>query len=115
MRCRPLLDVTDIARRAIAQLQPARPRTARGALATRESVIAYLQDRLDHLSTLAPWWDDEPLSADESKDASAAIQYLRSAGKSDSEIRSWLLLQRARYDLRMGSQHDGTTQRAHVR
>jgi hypothetical protein len=36
------------------------------------------------------------LSEDEAKDAELAVQYLRKQGKSDGQIRAWLLLQRAR-------------------
>ena len=99
MRLRALLVVPDSARRIIAQLQPQLPRTARGHKATREAVISYIQSRLDGLNALAPWWDDEPLSLDEETDARAAVDYLRKCGKSESEIRAWLLLQRARYDI----------------
>lgn len=100
MRLRPVLIVSDSARRIIAQQRPTAARTSRGALASRESVIDYLQQRLDRLSALHPWWDDEPLTDDEAADARAAVEHLRKAGKSDGEIRAWLLCQRARYDLR---------------
>lgn len=100
MRLRPTLVVSDAARRMIARMRPDDPRTARGHMATRAAVISYIQSRLDAISALSPWWDDEPLRPDESADAAAAIQYLRHANKTDSEIRAWLLLQRARYDLR---------------
>lgn len=99
MRIRPALEVSDAARRTIARLLPTSKRTARGALATREAVIAYLQARLNELSALCPWWDDEPLSPDEIDDAKAAVSVLRQSGKSDRDIRAWLLLQRSRYDL----------------
>lgn len=100
MRVRPMLEVPDSARRMIARIRPDGKRTVRGALATRTVVISYVQERLNRLSALSPWWDDEPLSPDELSDAKAAVETLRSAGKSDAEIRAWLLLQRARYDLR---------------
>lgn len=100
MRVRPVLDVSDGARRMIARIRPDGRRTVRGALATRNLVITYLQERLNRLSALTPWWDDEPLSPEEIADAKAAVETLRSAGKTDAEIRAWLLLQRARYDLR---------------
>lgn len=99
MRLRPVLLVSDSARKMIAKLRPGGARTARGAKASRELVITYLQDRLDQLSALHPWWDDEPLRDDEIGDARAAVEYLRRAGKSDADIRAWLLCQRARYDL----------------
>lgn len=100
MRLRPLLDVPDNARKLIARMRPEDRRTVRGALATRAAVITYIQDRINKLSALTPWWDDEPLTPDEIGDARAAVETLRNAGKADGEIRSWLLLQRARYDLR---------------
>lgn len=100
MRVRPVLEVSDAARRMIARVRPDGRRTVRGKLATRTVVISYLQERLTRLSALSPWWDDEPLSPEEQSDAKAAVETLRSAGKTDAEIRAWLLLQRARYDLR---------------
>lgn len=100
MRVRPMLEVSDGARRMIARIRPDGKRTMRGALATRSLVISYIQERLNRLSALSPWWDDEPLSPEEQSDARGAIETLRSAGKTDAEIRAWLLLQRARYDLR---------------
>lgn len=103
MRLRPSIEVSDAARRMIARMQPECKTTARGHLATRAAVIAYIQARLDTLNHLSPWWDDEPLSPTESADASAAIQYLRHAQKTEGEIRAWLFLQRARYDLRKGN------------
>jgi hypothetical protein len=106
MRLRPVLDVPDSARRMIARIRPDGRRTVRGALATRTVVIAYLQERLHQLSALTPWWDDEPLTPDEIAEARAAVETLKSAGKSDAEIRAWLLLQRARYDLRRIGNYD---------
>jgi hypothetical protein len=100
MRLRLVLTVPDSARRMIGRIRPDGKRTVRGALAHRSVVASYLQERLNRLSALTPWWDDEPLSPDEQNDARSAIETLRSAGKSDAEIRAWLLLQRARYDLR---------------
>jgi len=111
MRLRPVLDVTDSARRMIARIRPDGRRTVRGALATRTVVIAYLQERLNQLSALTPWWDDEPLTPDEIAEARGAVETLRSAGKTDAEIRAWLLLQRARYDLRRIGSHDQSKQR----
>lgn len=100
MRLRPTLVVADPARRMIARLLPTGKRTSRGALASRNLVISFVQSRLDALSALNPWWDDEPLRPDELADADAAVKVLRAAHKSDAEIRAWLLCQRARYDLR---------------
>ncbi len=100
MRVRAVLEVSDGARRMIARIRPDGRRTVRGALATRNLVISYFQERVNRLSALTPWWDDEPLSPEEIADAKAAVETLRSAGKTDAEIRAWLLLQRARYDLR---------------
>jgi hypothetical protein len=91
----------------IARMHPESKQTARGHLATREAVVSYIQGRLDSISTLAPWWDDEPLRPDEAADAAAAIAYLRHANKTDAEIRAWLLLQRARYDLRHNQRSNG--------
>jgi hypothetical protein len=106
MRLRPALQVSDAARRMIARIRPDGRRTVRGALATRTVVIAYLQERLNQLSALTPWWDDEPLTPEEIADARGAVETLRSAGKSEPEIRAWLLLQRARYDLRRIGNYD---------
>ena len=93
---RVLLHVSDGARRQIARLMGANG-TVRGKLAHRKEVLVYLQRRLDTLSELYPWWDDEPgLTADERADHEAAIEHLRANGRSDAEIRAWLSLQRAR-------------------
>lgn len=100
MRVRPVLIVPDSARKMIARMRPTGRRTVRGALASRDLVITYLQERIDRLSELFPWWDDEPLRPDELEDARAAVEVLRHSGKTDAEIRAWLLCQRARYDLR---------------
>jgi hypothetical protein len=100
MRVKPVLIVPDAARKMIARIRPDGRRTSRGSLASRELVIAYLQERLTRLSELYPFWDDEPLAPNELADAQSAVEILRCSGKSDTEIRAWLLTQRARYDLR---------------
>jgi hypothetical protein len=100
MRIKLVLEVSDAARRAMACIQPQAPRTQRGHKATRTAVIGYLQERVNQLSTLAPWWDNEPLTPAEIADAKMAVELLRTQGKADGDIRAWLLLQRARYDLR---------------
>lgn len=100
MRVRPVLTIPDAARKMIARIRPDGRRTSRGAMASRELVVSYIQERLTRLSDLYPFWDDEPLTPDEVTDARAAVEILRSAGKNDMEIRAWLLTQRARYDLR---------------
>jgi hypothetical protein len=100
VRLQVSLTVSDATRREIARQRPDLTRTRRGALATRSAVVAYIQTRLDALSALSPWWDDEPLQPRELDDAHAAVEILRATGKPDAQIRAWLLLQRARYDLR---------------
>lgn len=99
MRINLTLYVPDAARRHIARITPDGKSTVRGALATRQLVVQYLQQRVETLSALTPWWDNEPLRPDELADAADAVFVLRKAGKHDGEIRAWLLLQRARYDL----------------
>lgn len=99
MRVCLTLNVPDAARRHIARVKPDGKRTVRGALATRHLIVDYLQERIEALSKLTPWWDDEPLSQDEMKDAADAIWVLKKAGKTDADIRTWLLSQRARYDI----------------
>jgi hypothetical protein len=76
--------------------------TTRQGYATREACIAWLQQRLDDLSKRG---DDVFLAAKESllsqkekEEYRQAIQYLLAAGKSDTFIRDWVLLQRARFD-----------------
>lgn len=99
MRINLTLNVPDSARRHIARLTPQGKSTVRGALASRQVVIEYLQQRIEAMSALQPWWDNEPLRPDEIADAADAVWALRKSGKKDGEIRAWLLLQRARYDL----------------
>lgn len=100
MRLRPVLIVSESARKVIAKLRPEGRKTRRGAKASRELVISYIQERLHRLSDLSPWWDDEPLSEYDLDDARSAVDYLRKAGRTDEQIRSWLLTQRAKYDIR---------------
>lgn len=100
MRLRPVLIISESARKVIAKLRPEGRKTRRGAKASRELCVSYIQERLHRLSDLAPWWDDEPLSEHDLEDARSAVDYLRRNGKTDTEIRAWLLTQRAKYDLR---------------
>ncbi len=106
MRMCITLAVSDSARRQIARAKPHGKRTVRGAMASRELITEYLQERLDALSKMTPWWDEEPLRPDEVRDVEDAVGVLRKAGKSDADIRAWLLLQRARFDLNGRESHE---------
>jgi hypothetical protein len=54
-------------------------------------------DRRCARASLWPYWDEQPLTDTERAEAAAAIDFLRRQGRTDAEIRAWLLMQRARY------------------
>ena len=99
MKLKVTLEVSDAARRQIALLRPDGRQTTRTKKAVRSVIIAYLQERLENLSKLYPWWDNEPLTPTELAEAADAVSTLRYSGKTDEQIRAWLALQRARYVL----------------
>lgn len=90
------LTVPAAARRFIALKLPGAPATARNGLARRAAIATYVQQRLDSLSELLPFWDDAPLPFVDQEEARAAVEHLRSCGWPDSQIHGWILLQRAR-------------------
>ena len=95
------VDVGEQTRHAIARaLKLAHSAATRDGKASRASVVAWLQQQLDHaerehlevlrLARQAEW------RAVDFEEAGAAVAYLRSVGKSAKEIEQWILLQRAR-------------------
>jgi hypothetical protein len=76
--------------------------TTHEGYATREACIAWLQQRIDDLAkrgeTFLAATEGRLMSEEEKRESQKAIQYLLAAGKSDTFIRDWLLLQRARFD-----------------
>jgi hypothetical protein len=69
----------------------------RDGLATRQQVIDFIRLRLGTLNdACGEWLRIRELTSEEKCDAADAIDYLKKCGKTDSEIRSWLLKQRAR-------------------
>lgn len=103
MKINLTVEVSDEARRYIAALlgemlksgEPRVSRTTRG-LARRADVRRYLQLHLQQLRIDYSESRDQGLTVEERRDISDAIAYLRAQGKSDSQIRAWLLMQRAR-------------------
>lgn len=94
MKIAMTIEVSDAARVHIAQL--AEGETLNSGLATREAVIEYLRAHVARLDRDGEMLPTGKLSEDELKDATLAVQYLRKLGKSDGQIRAWLLLQKAR-------------------
>lgn len=106
MKVRLTVQVQDALRAYIAS----KASRTKAGLAPRKDVVAWLQKNVSELGTsslaetmvreYAQWkeYTTAPLTQDEVRDAKAAIEYLRSAGKTNSEIRAWMLLQRARLD-----------------
>ena len=97
MKIQMTLDVPDPARLYIAQLTEDCEKINSG-LATREAVVAYVQATIARLTEDGSALPSGKLSAEEQKDAEDAITYLRKQGKSDGQIRAWLLLQKARFN-----------------
>ncbi len=96
MRIRFTLDVPDGARKYIGLVAPNGIPTKWKRFATRGQVIDYVRERIALISRAYPWWDDETFDAEDLADCAQAITYLRANGKTDMEIRAWLLLHRAR-------------------
>lgn len=94
MKIQMTLEVSDAARVHIAQL--AEGETLNSGMATREAVIEYLKAHVARLDRDGAMLPTGKLSEDEAKDAELAVQYLRKQGKTDGQIRAWLLLQKAR-------------------
>jgi hypothetical protein len=88
-------EVPDLARRYLCRLDPEAPHTQRYRL-TRNALKKHLQNYVASLSEFYRSTHDRELTASELRDASAAVQWLKGLGKSDGEIRAWLLMQRAR-------------------
>jgi hypothetical protein len=97
MKIRLTLEVSDLARLHMGALDRTAPVIKGGRpLVRREAVVAHLQLYLDRLTDEFAAIPRGPLTAEESIDAQDAIDYLRKLGKTDPQIRAWLLLQRAR-------------------
>lgn len=96
MKIRETLVITDDARRCIAanMKNDGLPYlTTQDGLATRASVVKWLQRALDTATAQgAPAFKLDPLERDETR---LAVEQLRAAGWKDSRIRSWLLKQAA--------------------
>lgn len=96
MKIQMTLEVPDPARKYIASL--ADGETIKSGLATREAVAAYVQSLVARLSEDGSALPTGQLTAEEAKDAEDAITYLRKQGKTEGQIRAWLLLQKARFN-----------------
>jgi len=91
------LDVPDPARLYIAQLVEDAETINKG-LATREACIAYIQAHLARLASDGSVLPTGKLTLEEEDDAKEAVTYLRAQGKTEGQIRAWLLLQKARFN-----------------
>jgi hypothetical protein len=94
MKVRLTLDVSDPARLHIGAFD--RSDLDSRALAGREGIRGYVQRHVDALGEMAEALHMGPLTDNETKDAREAVTYLRANGRTDEEIRAWLLLQQAR-------------------
>ena len=97
MRVRLTLEVPDAARRYLARLLPEAPHTREGRhrKLLRAALIEHLQGYVNQLAEDFSGGYVGPLSDKDQRDAQDAVSYLRAAGKSDGQIRAWLLLQRS--------------------
>lgn len=102
MRLRVTVEVGDSTRRFIAKQVGRAPGTCtRDGRARRKTIALWIAEQLktaegEHLELFRAERDSR-LTDLEEHEAAQAVAYLRSAGKSDKEIVSWLLLQRARF------------------
>jgi hypothetical protein len=99
MRIRLTLELSDGLRRHVAQaLALQYPRKTRDGRAARRDCIAWLQRKLTEANL--DWNQVFPqgprLSELEQREAAEAVDYMRKAGRTDEQIRAWLLKQRAR-------------------
>lgn len=96
MKIEMTLDVPDPARKYIASLADCE--TIQSGLATREAVVAYMQTLVARLSDDGSILPTGKLTDEEETDAKEAVTWLRAQGKTDGQIRAWLLLQKARFN-----------------
>lgn len=94
MKVRLTVEVSDSARLHIGALD--RSDLDSRALAGREGIREYVQRHVNALGEQADALYMGPLTDAEIKDAREAVTYLRANGKTDDQIRAWLLLQQAR-------------------
>lgn len=97
MKIAVTLEVPDPARLYIAHLVE-QCETINSGLASREAIVAYMQAHLARLAEDGSSLPTGRLTEDEEKDAKEAVTYLRAQGKSEGQIRAWLLLQKARFN-----------------
>jgi hypothetical protein len=97
MKIQMTLDVPDPARKYIASLSDGETTETTG-LATREAVMAYFQSIAARLNEDGSVLPTGKLTEEEMKDSEDAITYLRKQGKTEGQIRAWLLLQKARFN-----------------
>lgn len=95
MRVRLSFTVSDSARRYIALLLPDAARTKDG-MARSVAVERYINEHLAALNDASLGAHFGPLTEREAAEVQEAVSYLRAQGRSDSQIRAWLLVQRAR-------------------
>lgn len=96
MKIRCTIEVSDVARLYIAQLDGTRGNVKGRGLARRKAVIEHISNYLGRLNEDFRSSHSSKLTEAELRESSLAIEYLKKQGKADGEIRAWLLMQRAR-------------------
>ena len=96
MKVEMTLEVSDEARQYIATLIEGD--TIQSGIASREAVVSFFRTVAANLNETSQLLPTGKLTEEEAKDAEDAITYLRKQGKSDGQIRAWLLLQKARFN-----------------
>ena len=89
MRIKLVFTISDAARR----LLDAPHRTQTG-LATRQTVKDWVRNRLEHLDSVAQWYEAPQLTDTEIEEGAQAYVYLRSMGKTETECWQWIYKQR---------------------
>src|SRR5579862_4435524 len=96
MKVRLTLDLSDALRNAIGQSLPQKSKTRKG-LAHHAAIIAVLKQWTEEAAEdWRPLYPRPKLTALEEGEAAQAVDYLKKIGRSDRQIRDWLLLERAR-------------------
>lgn len=101
MKIKITLEVSDAVRRYLGSQVPPERRTRKGVAvksAAAGFLTAYIQGRLDTLSTGWHILPPPKLTDVARREHHQAVSYLRALGKSDEQICAWILAQQARAD-----------------
>lgn len=99
MKVRMTLEVSDAARAYIAQHVGGG--TTQAGMADRDSIVEFFEKLAKSTDEAGVLLTPGKLQENELGDAKEAVTYLRAQGKTESQIRSWLFYQKARFAVAM--------------